>query len=86
MFFRDTKSLLMVKPPCVAGLSQSRRLSLGQPTTTQRLFFPNILPEPVVADFDQRRETRAGFSPIPETLWTLAVAMAREHGVNQAAQ
>ena len=52
---------------------------------------PNIPAIPTTLEqarqqFEQWRETRPPFSPIPETLWTLAVAMAREHGVNQAAQ
>ena len=36
--------------------------------------------------FEGWRGTRPRVSPIPERLWTLAVAMAREHGVNQIAK
>jgi hypothetical protein len=54
--------------------------------TTQNIpAIPTTL-EQARQQFEQWRETRPRFSPIPETLWTLAVAMAREHGVNQAAQ
>jgi hypothetical protein len=54
--------------------------------TTQNIpALPTTL-EQARQQFEQWRETRPRFSPLPETLWTLAVAMAREHGVNQAAQ
>jgi hypothetical protein len=36
--------------------------------------------------FEHWRSSRPSFSPIPEGLWALAVEVAREHGVNAAAQ
>jgi hypothetical protein len=54
--------------------------------TTQNIPAVATTLEQARQQFEQWRETRPRFSPIPETLWTLAVAMAREHGVNQAAQ
>ncbi len=36
--------------------------------------------------FERWRKARPASSPIPDTLWTLAVGIARGHGVNQTAQ
>ncbi len=35
--------------------------------------------------FERWRTSRPHFSPIPQDLWTLAVEVAREHGVNATA-
>ncbi len=54
--------------------------------TTQNIPAVPTTLEQAHQQFERWRETRPRVSPIPETLWTLAVAMAREQGVNQAAQ
>lgn len=54
--------------------------------TTRDIFAVVTTLEQARQQIGQRRETRPHFSLIPDTLWTVAVAMAREHGVNQADQ
>jgi hypothetical protein len=38
------------------------------------------------ARFEQWRSSRSGKTPIPDELWKLAIAAARQQGVNRAAQ
>jgi hypothetical protein len=54
--------------------------------TTQNIPAVPMTLEQARQQFESWRGTRPRVSPIPETLWALAVSMAREHGVNQTAQ
>jgi len=49
------------------------------------VFAPGKL-ERVQHRFDLWRKTRKRCSPIPETLWSSAVELAREHGLHRSAQ
>jgi hypothetical protein len=42
--------------------------------------------EAVRARFEQWRSSRSGKAPIPDELWKLAINVARQQGVNRAAQ
>ncbi len=52
---------------------------------TRTVFAPGKL-ERVQHRFDLWRKTRKRCSPIPETLWSSAVELAREHGLHRTAQ
>jgi hypothetical protein len=53
---------------------------------TSTVSAPGSQIERVQQCFDLWRNTRKRCSPIPETLWSSAVELAREHGLNRTAR
>ncbi len=53
---------------------------------TKTVSAPGSQFERVQHRFDLWRKTRKRCSPIPETLWSSAVELAREHGLHRTAQ
>jgi hypothetical protein len=53
---------------------------------TRTISAPDSQLERVQSRFDLWRKTRKRCSPIPETLWTSAVELVREHGLHRTAR
>ncbi|HTF22635.1 MAG TPA: hypothetical protein VK937_01815 [Candidatus Limnocylindria bacterium] len=53
---------------------------------TRTISAPGSQLERVQSRFDLWRKTRKRCSPIPETLWTSALELVREHGLHRTAR